>query len=245
MWVFSAGMPRSGSTLQFQITAELIESSGLGHRLAYARTAEFPSIRNEHSGAAEHLVFKTHHCSREIEEEFHRGHAKAVYTFRDLRDVYASRMRMREASFREVWKEGFLDKCLRDDAWWRSLCPVYITRYEDMIADLPAEVARLATFFGINLDESRCSEIADKYSFDSQQQRIEQQKQQDAEGFDPQHLLHGNHLTAPPGSSWSDTLTPDQAARIEHRTRDWLAEHGYPLLDPSPSLARRLRLLFA
>ncbi|MEQ9453933.1 MAG: sulfotransferase domain-containing protein [Phycisphaeraceae bacterium] len=244
MWVFSAGMPRSGSTLQFQITAELIESAGLGRRLEYARTAEFPTIRDQHHNEHQHLVFKTHHCSQDIEAQFAAGNAKAVYTFRDLRDVYASRMRMREDTFKTVWNDNFLDKCLKDDAWWRSLSPVYITRYEDMINDLPREISRLATFFNIDITDDRCTEIADRYSFDKQKQRIEHQRAQHDDNFDPKMLLHGNHLTAKPGSGWSDTLTDEQAAKIELKTRDWLTQHGYPILNPSPSFTQRLRLMF-
>ncbi|QDU70191.1 sulfotransferase domain-containing protein [Mucisphaera calidilacus] len=244
MWVFSAGMPRSGSTLQYQLTAELIETAGLGRRLTYTRTSEFPQVRAEHKDDPDLLVYKSHHCSADIQAEFAAGNAKAVYTYRDLRDVYASRMRMREVGFRAVWREGFLDSCLDDDRKWRSLDPVYVCRYEDMINDLPGEVARLAAFFGITLDQAACQQIADRYSFDKQKDRIDANRSQPDQKFDPQSLLHGNHLTAVPGSSWSETLTPDQAARIEHKTADWLKARGYPLLDPDPSLLRKLRLMW-
>ena len=45
MWVFCCGMQRSGSTLQYQIAARLVEQAGLGQRLEWVEPGRFPELR--------------------------------------------------------------------------------------------------------------------------------------------------------------------------------------------------------
>ena len=37
MWIFCCGMERSGSTVQFQISAQLVEDAGLGKRVEWVK----------------------------------------------------------------------------------------------------------------------------------------------------------------------------------------------------------------
>ena len=63
MWIFCGGMPRSGSTLQFQLTAHLVELAGLGMRVDWVRAAEFPKLREKYAARGGWKVLKTHACT--------------------------------------------------------------------------------------------------------------------------------------------------------------------------------------
>lgn len=237
MWVFCGGMQRSGSTLQFQVTARLVEEAGLGKRVEWVKPERFPALRDRYASYPRWKVFKNHHCTEEMRSEFERGNALAVYVFRDLRDVCVSAMKKYSMSFDQLWDSGFLDHCLDQFARWTSLPRVLVSRYEEMITDLPGEVERIAEHLGIALGRARCEEIARDHAVERQLDRIEEAKRRGRlqQGFangplyDPETMLHTNHFTGGEIGAWSTVLSTEDVALIEDRARNWLAARGYGL----------------
>lgn len=250
-WVFCGGMFRAGSTLQFQIVAHVVEQAGLGRRVPWAPPEEFPRIRDEWSEYCRLKVFKTHRMTGAIQAEFDRCDAKAVYIYRDLRDVVASWIRKHDAAFDRV----FFDRDLVGESLamydlWTARQSVLISRYEDAVSDLPAEVARIATFLGVGLTPAECDRVAVDYSIDRQLARIGKLKEDPARGasggtgqvFDRDSLLHTNHIASGRHGAWSDVLTDLQVAMIERQAGGWLVDRGYELVSPRLSFMDRLRL---
>ncbi|MFQ5632245.1 MAG: sulfotransferase domain-containing protein, partial [bacterium] len=120
MWIFCCGMQRSGSTLQFQITAQLVEEAGLGKRVEWVKHKRFPKLRKKYAAYEGWKVFDNHTCTDAMKEEFHRQNAMGVYVFRDLRDVIVSKIRKYSQSFEQLWNVGFLDNCLQQYHNWTS-----------------------------------------------------------------------------------------------------------------------------
>ncbi len=236
MWIFCCGMQRSGSTLQFQITARLVEDAGLGKRVEWTKPDRFNRLRRQYAAAAEWKIFKNHNCTEKMEKEFHRQNAMGVYSYRDLRDVYVSTMRKNEVTFEQLWAAKFLEQCLRQYQQWTSLPRVLTSKYETMMADLPGEVARIAAHLGIAADAEKCRQIADEHAIERQKERIEESiregrlKHGYAKAyFDPDTNLHTNHIHAGEVGGWKGVLSEEQAAKIESLGGDWLAAHGYAL----------------
>jgi len=121
MWIFCGGMPRSGSTLQFHLTAHLVEHAGRGTRVEWVRPEEFPCLRDKYAEHDGWKVFKTHVCTAEVQAEFEALNAKGVYVFRDVRDVVVSRMRKGGQTFDRLWEGKFLDRLLTSFDRWTSL----------------------------------------------------------------------------------------------------------------------------
>lgn len=237
MWIFCGGMPRSGSTLQFQITAQLVEDAGLGKRIEWARPAEFGRLRKQYQYDPSWKVFKTHTCTERIEKEFRRGNAKGVYCYRDLRDVVVSTMRKFDMPFEKLWTMGFLEDRFREYQTWTALPHVLVSKYENMMADMPGEIAKIAAHFGIAVDAAKCAMLATEYSLERQRERIEDAKKRgelrqgpvDGVLFDPQSNLHANHIQGGKIAGWKEFLSTEQIERIEAKAADWLGAHGYEL----------------
>jgi hypothetical protein len=237
MWIFCGGMPRSGSTLQFQLTAHLVEHAGLGSRVEWVRPEEFPRLRDTGASARGWKVFKTHTCTPEIRAEFEAGNAKGVYVFRDVRDVLASRMRKAGVAFDRLWEDGFLDRVLTGFDRWTSIEAVLVSRYEEMVADLPGEVGRIAAHLGIAVVRDDCERVASEYTLARQRERIRQAEAtgrlQRLQGlsilYDPVSNLHVDHIRSGRSGEWRTVFARAEVAMIEDRTKEWLVANEYAL----------------
>jgi len=236
-------MQRSGSTLQFQIAARLVEEAGLGRRVEWVEPLKFPELRAKYADVPGMKVFKNHVCTDAMAAEFDRG-AVGLYSYRDLRDVFVSNMTKYASRFDQFWYAGFLDVTLRNDRRWTGLPRVLVSRYESMVSDLPAEVARIAAHLGIPLDADACLKIADEHSVEKQKRRIERSVEDGAlkQGYagaryDPQSMLHTDHLQGGRVGGWRERLTEREAALLEGAAADWLQAHGYALSVPAPRRA--------
>jgi hypothetical protein len=230
-------MQRSGSTLQFQLTARLVEAAGLGRRVEWVRPADFPDLRDQLAAETGWKVFKIHVCTPEMATEFRRDNAMGVYTYRDLRDVLVSMMRKYQQSFDDLIARGFLAHCLEQHQQWTALPHVLTTRYEDMIANLPAEVERLAAHLGIAVSADTCRQLAEEHSIDQQRARIQESTRTGdlREGiikgmfYNPVTNLHTNHIHEGAVGAWTQILDAAQVERLEAEAGHWLVEHGYAL----------------
>jgi len=238
MWIFCCGMMRSGSTLQYQITAQLLEKANLGKRIEWAEPEMFPELQAKHADYKGWKVFKAHICTDEIKSEFEKNNAKGVYVFRDIRDAFVSMMKKGGMTAEKLMQSSvFLDSCLDEYAKWTVLPGVLVSRYEDMIEDLPGEVERLAAHLDIPCDRSMCEQIASEYTINKQIKRIDDFKNKipkelakSADNvFDPVNLLHTNHIYSGQVGKWKNVLTSGEISAIEIMTRDWLIANGYKL----------------
>lgn len=237
MWIFCGGMNRSGSTLQFQLTAHLVEQAGRGKRVDWITPDEFPQLREKLAGQAEWKVFKTHRCTPEILAEFQAGNAKAVYIYRDVRDVIVSRINRTGGTFSGLWR-GTLISILKNYRQWTSLDGVLISRYEDVVVDVAGEVRRIAAHLDIPISHEESQQVAAEYTPERQLARIQEAKQtglverSPKVAFDPVSNLHTNHIRSGKSKQWASVLTRRQVAQIESRAGSWLVANGYELSVP-------------
>lgn len=240
MWVFCCGMFRSASTLQFQITTRIVKDYGLGKQIGWIDAKRFAEVREKYCHDQGLQVIKVHVCTDEIAETFQRHEAIGIYTFRDIRDVYASYMSQRTKPFDFLWQEGFLETCLKSYEQWTNLPNVLISCYEDIVQDLPEEVRRIAHHLGVSLSPETCEQIASDYSIEHQQKRIQQFKQQLLQSernphdhreivdyHDEESLLHLNHIHSAKNGRWQNDLSPLEAERIVHYVQDWCSQNQY------------------
>lgn len=237
MWIFCCGMPRSGSTLHFQVTAKIVEEARLGKRVEWVKPKLFRELRKQYAGDPSWKVFKTHYCTEAMAKEFRRRNAAGVYIYRDLRDVFVSAMRKYELTFELMWNRPFLDNCLEYYQTWTSLPNVLVSKYEAMMEDLPAEVGRIAAHLGLQLEIGQCRQIAVAHSLDRQKERIQdairqgQLRPRTATGplYDPHTQLYTNHIHSGEIGGWKEVLSSAQVTRLEAKAGDWLVAHGYEL----------------
>ena len=220
VFVFCGGLYRSGSTLQYQIASEIIEGADRGRRLAW-KDEKFSAEREALSSSPSLYSYKTHVLTPEVEEEITSRGAKALYIYRDIRDVTVSYMSVHGISFSEVLERRFIETAIQRHHEWTGLKGVHVSRYEEVVGNIADEARDIASYLAISLTPSQCCDIAGKLSLDSQLRRIETVK--NAEGFtkvrgqsfDPHSLLHSNHITDPRQGKWVDSLTSEELGIIE------------------------------
>jgi len=254
VWLFCCGMQRSGSTLQFQLAARLLEDAGRGRRLEWVPPAEFPALRDRLAGDSGWKVFKSHLCTEAMAAELRSGRGAGLHVHRDLRDVMVSAMRKYETEFEDLWDGGFLRGCLLNDRRWTRLPRVLVSRYDDLVADPAAEVERIARHLDVAVDRRAAERLAADFGVERQARRIEEARlagrlrraHGNAEAwFDPETNLHTDHLAGGVTGGWRSILTPEQVGAVEARAGRWLIARGYELsLEPAEryQLAARFAL---
>jgi hypothetical protein len=230
MWIFCCGMIRSGSTVQYQLASELVESRGLGRRIEYAPEAEFSRVFEKYDAESGFKVFKSHICTPEIRELFASGRASGIYSYRDIRDVTVSSIRKFEMSFDDLLGKRWLDQAIDDFHLWNQLPRMLISRYETMVDDLAGEASRIAAHLNITLADGEALELAGRYSLEKQKERVTAIAEKFRGGgqmFDGHSLLHHNHIRSGARELWKTELKPEQTQVLNERFGNWLRAHGY------------------
>ena len=165
-------MRRSGSTLQYQLVKEIVECKNIGKGLGWVDPQQFHHLRTKHMTGYRFLVIKCHSYIEEIKELYSKGEAKAIYSYRDLRDVVVSIMNKNQISFWQVLRSGYITSIIEEYTKWNTLDNILVSQYEDMITDLLQETIRIADYIEIELDETLASSIAGKFMIEQQSKRI-------------------------------------------------------------------------
>jgi hypothetical protein len=228
-------MQRSGSTLQFQLAAHVVEMVGRGQRQTYVEPEKLAEAVDQQPPSPVLKVAKTHVFNDSVRSALRSGRAVGLYTFRDIRDVVVSFMHKERRAFSEESARHHITHNLAWYAGWAAEAGVMVSRYEAIVQDLSAEVARIAAFLDIPLSAADCAEVAAQYNVERQRETIAKSVESNQlthytnSQFDPHSLLHTNHIHSGEVGGWRSALTPDQIAFVEGLAGDWLTENGYPL----------------
>lgn len=228
MWVFAAGMQRSGSTLQYQVAAHLIQTARRGIALGWGEDGQFQMLRDAHSWRSDYILWKTHVCNAAIQRE--RQRCKVLYSYRDLRDVVAGIMRKDGTLFRHLIRRGIVQEFVAQYQEWTSFPQVLVTSYEKMMRYPVLMVGNMADFLGIEVCHEDCIAIAERYSIARQRERIVVGTfvQVGPDWVEERHLLHQNHISnSGKIGGWGDVLSEVEADEIVDRAEGWMMARGY------------------
>lgn len=231
-YIFAGGMQRSGSTLQYNIAAELVERFKVGSRAAW--TEDHASYFSGRPRDAQLVVFKSHVLSPPIAELISEGDAVALTCHRDIRDVAASwQVKLgRRQRLKEVVRRT--SKAIEDFTSWESLPParVLVSRYETMVEAVPDEVSRIAEMLGLAIGPPDVDAISRALDSRQLKQRLESLSPDDTERagpyvFDRKTLLHLDHLNGGEVGRYRSELKHSVVKKLTEIHRDWLESHGY------------------
>jgi peroxiredoxin len=225
--IFVVTYPRSGTTWMQMIL----------YQLTTAGNMDFPHITTvcpwferslkdgtTYDSLPAPRVFKSHLSYRKIP----KGPCRYIYVARDGKDVAVSyyhfcRTHMGfQASFDEFF-ERFLKGAVPFGSWFQHVRGwfahrddpnVLFLRYEELAADLPGSLRRIAAFCGLDVDPGRWPGIVERCSF-AFMKRHESQ-------FDPLTAMlcergfrANSHLRQGQAGAWGDQLSPRQARRFD------------------------------
>ena len=252
MWIFCCGMPRSGSTLHYQLTAELVESQGVGKRVGFVDPLSLEALGLLANAESDDkfLVVKCHNYSERAAELISSGKGKAIYIYRDIRDALVSYMNRCNISCEEAMRldGGFVQTSLSNYYKWNSVDTVLVSQYEDMIDHLKEEVIKIADFLGLKISDRIAMSLARKHTLIEELQHIRhfdyeqggvQIKNTHWEGsYDPKTHLHQNHIRSGKKEQWKYFLSNYEVLQVEAIAHEWLKERGYPLSQEMDELRR-------
>lgn len=234
---FLASFPKSGNTWLRFIAAHLthpgqtVDFSTIGQQVADTHLAS----ARELAAVPRPRLLKTH---RHVERRMRR----VVYLVRDPRDVCVSMFHYSRKTGRldatepaEVQMPAFALSFVLADGWaehvggWIGAREgregFLLLRYEDLLADAPAQIARLAAFLGSQADAARCEQIAQ--ATDRRVMRRQEQEQgkdwQGAKGTD-QSIPFVRKASA---GGWRDELPGEAARLMRERWGDVMDQLGY------------------
>lgn len=239
MWVFCCGMNRSGSTLQYQLTVALVEYTGMGRGLGFVTPCQFNTIYHDTESSDGLLVVKCHEYFETARILLVNEKAKALCIHRDIRDVAVSYMKFREVSFWPMLARGILEDTLRNNRLWRSTENCFVTRYEDMQADLAGEVKRIASFLNVSISDHGATRIAAEHSLERNKQRLGKETAQQvvpavsSAGYNVKTLMFPNHISSGAIGQWKHALSNFQIAVMEYVAEEWMQASGYQFSQPT------------
>ena len=235
-WIFCCGMIRSGSTLQYQIVADLVETFNLGYRVGFVTEEEFLEIYAEKKKENKFLVVKTHECFDIATELLNQNNASGFYTLRDLRDVILSCMRKFNLTFEKLIEKKWIDYAIEQGDCWRECKNILISKYEDIILSPVEEFKKYASHTGLKISEKYTEKLIEKYSLNKQLNRIKEIRpnglniiEKEKAIYDSTSLLHSDHIHKGQIEGWKDELTESQIELIENKYRSWLVANKYIL----------------
>jgi hypothetical protein len=219
----------------------LLERSGAGHGLGWIDEQRCDELLADVPSDIT-VVVKAHRPAQlpGATEAIQSGVATAIYVYRDIRDVVTSLLSFEPGVFHDYVNRGVMEELLEDDRYWSAQPGALISRYESMVLDLAGEAKRIGTHLDLALASETMEEIAAEHSFDRQVERMKAPSAHTVHAsgtYDPATLLHPNHLRSGVVGQWAELPSLD-VAYIEKVTGAWLAEHDYPL--SQPTLTRRL-----
>ncbi|MCT8340061.1 FkbM family methyltransferase [Flavobacteriaceae bacterium TK19130] len=233
MWIICAGGKRSGSTLQYNLVANIVETANSGKRLPYFNPSEFHKIKKDNSEYSGLKVIKLHKLTSEIEAEIKSGNALVIHSYRDIRDVIVS-------SINKKWfnedssnvKEATLQYLDDHNQWTQCNGKIISRKYEDFAFNISEEIQVLCDFLDIRLDQKEIESIADSVNLDrlkNSQAKIPNNKKESASNqtFNKDTLLHTNHIHDGSRNQFLNSLSPFNIALIESISFNFLKKYDY------------------
>lgn len=205
--ILLAGMPRSASTLLFNMTRVLLEQE-YGTRVGAYWVGEIPVLAFLKSDV---VLVKVH----KFDQRLLVGRPEIIYSFRDVRDALASEQRM----FDLLPTARRADMLIDTDKQWRDVSPLTF-KYESLIADHVGAVKRLAGYLSVQAGDPAAvaAEVSDLHR--AADVRSDQR-------HDARSLFHRDHVTDGTPGSWRTQLDPQVVDHVRTKHLGWLMAHGY------------------
>lgn len=223
MLIVVCGMHRSGSTLQYQIAAELCESQGPLTRHDSWKTV---SPETSHDPVNRHIV-KVHWPARVLERKLNSENVRYIYSYRDVRDVLASFIG-KGVELPPNKAQETIEQELAAFQVFTNRKHVLITKYEEFVGDVPGLIDTIGRFLSIDVSRELRRDLANRLHVDRQRAEVERlMKQNDAKILSETSRLTRHHVGDARIGKWRDVLPEDVQQMSCRVAANWLAQQGY------------------
>lgn len=201
--VVSSGMPRSGSTLLFNILREILLTQ---YREKDISTCWITEIKDQKFTKV--YLIKTHFVGRFLNMF---GNEK-FYTYRDIRTAAVSRKKR----FNEEITMKMFDEYIKQYQYAKQIGSLCI-RYEDFIANKAEWIEKIANTLKISIDVAEIEHKVDQIK----------PPKKTSKGHEKSTLLHAGHVTGSNKDDWSEYISEALMAELIEKYQWWFDECGY------------------
>lgn len=207
--ILSAGLPRSGSTLLYNLLRlTLVHHLNDDEHLSCGWIEDMRTVP-----FGNYTLLKLHNH----EEDLTRRSDLIVYSYRDIRDVLASQQR----KFGTPPSLNLADHLVSQHDSWCQSAHIQI-RYEDFDTKRQSQLVKeIANHLDL-ANHIRPHQVI-------HQLEALPKTSETSEKYDPDTLFHPGHITDGRHGSWKNQLEQDLVKAVEAKHGDWLTNHGYQL----------------
>lgn len=240
MYVICGGMPRSGSTWQYNVACHILRKYGRPDCLGIQDFDQFLASAGDTKQRDKWRIMKIHDYHPIFARKFPGVRIAVLYSYRDIRDVAFSLVHLTGKSFEENFvRQSGLQTILANDSCWRAHPAALCQRYEDVVTNPAAAVQAIADHLECSISCAEAHAIADQFSLSAMRKRVaafvkrveesgvDTQDMRNRSVTDPHSLLHWNHFREGKVGSWQELATPRQIASLALACGYWLIENGY------------------
>lgn len=241
-FIVCCGMPRSGSTLQYQIVKEILSLNGLESNHGWIKDEDLEYFFKENkSNSTKPILVKTHTFNPIFLDKEIFSNSLFIYVHRDVRDVFISQMNKRSVSFDFLLKSRFLE----DIEWhfknWMDFDEIYTTNYQNLTKNTVQEILSLASHLKLDMTDSKAEYISEGFNIEKQKKYIS--KIGDDNVFDSESLLHKNHINSGESNQWKQ-LSKKEIILLEAKAKTILDAQGFQSVSNSLLFKLKSKLLF-
>jgi hypothetical protein len=221
MLIICNGMMRSGSTLQYNLAAAVLERR---HRLVragfvggFANSAVIARLVAMRDSEGWHIV-KTHEPP--LQSSFYTDRVHALFSRRDPRDIAASIRKKWDKPFRDILSD--ISAMVDIGQQTNDMPGVLVQDYTDLYEDLEGCVTRIAAFLSVPLTREEITAIAAEHAVERVAERLQRRRSNPfvsalrllAARFaiDARTQLHDNHISPSAGrdGEWRNCFSQDE-----------------------------------
>lgn len=245
MIILCGGMYRSGSTLQYNLVANLVENKQLGSRVPYRDYQSDPDafISGMDLNQLQYQILKIHELPAAAMPLIREKSAKCLSAYRDIRDVVASWQAKTKVRFSISSGLEFARGAIKAFQKWEEAghADCLILKYEDTIKDVPSACLQIADFLNLAVSQTQVSEICHQCSVETISERLKNLKDYElmrssGMAWDSHTLVHLDHLNGGIVGRARKELDEGLLFALEDEFGEWLVTHGYVAKLANPNL---------
>lgn len=216
-------MPRSGSTLLFNIIKEMLKLHTAKIDPYFINDKEYNKLlKNEISL----VVKKNHRYSPLLKNRIMKGLSIGFFTHRDIRDVVVSLVQKGRIPDFDKWvNRGRLRKIVNDAFLYASTGKVMMIEYEHLLNQKKNVIDRVEKKLKLNLTDEEKESIIEKTDIEKTQKMLKEKDEN--EQIDYSNHLHQNHISDGKIGKWKQCLTDYEIQVINLEAKDFLNFFNY------------------